>query len=161
MIPRTLSSKALKTTVFALAASVLLGTAAQAGNVWLDIVGIQSTASAGDAAVGSHNRAVAEILAHDMAGNPVANLAGPGWTGDEAGPISIKGWRIRTLDVGAAGCDLKPIALQNIGDGTYSLMLGTASTSGPCDWKRGDYVFSLSIKAGGHSGIGLGHIPIR
>ncbi|MDJ0628622.1 MAG: hypothetical protein QNJ44_10220 [Rhodobacter sp.] len=156
------SSTPAKALLCAAAASIVLGAAeAQAGDLTLQIIATQSTASAGNAKVSPYNRAKAEVLALDLNGDPVSDLAGPGETGDQTGEVSIPGWRINTMAVGAGGCGLVPIGLRNFGDGTYTLRLGTASTTAPCSWKPGDYVFSLSIGAGGRFGMGLGHFPIN
>lgn len=134
---------------------------AVADQVLLRVIASNSTAQAGQSGISSHNRAVAEILAlnHDL--KPINNLSPAGWTGNGTAVVTIPGWSIDTLLVGAGGCVLKPIALRNNGNGVYALQLTTESVNGPCEWKTGDYIFSVEVNTKSHHAIGLGTFEIE
>jgi len=127
----------------------------------LEVLASAATARAGQDQLVSQNRAVAYVLATDSAGRPVTDLAPAGSQGDERSFVSLPaGWSVDTLLVGAGGCNLAPTRFVNRGDGVYQISLMGRSTSGPCDWRPGEYVLQVGVDAAGFAGLSLGSFEV-
>ncbi len=162
-------------TLYALALPVVLGLVGLGCNtsgaplepptpkvVVLQSLGSQATAKVGDAFVSSHNTAAIHVLALDEMGEGIYSLASAGHTGDGSGIIAMPaGWTLETPQVALGGCVMKPTNIYNMGNGYYRVSVMSSSSSGPCEWRKGEYVYTLQIDTQGYEGGTIGKIVVK